>query len=70
MAIHQINLWKCEKCNYTESTCEEVNIYSGCVVVPKENRIWDYLETDKDRILLCPECLVKSKQHPSVSAGT
>lgn len=68
MAIHQVNLWKCEneKCNHVESTFEEVEVYSSPVVIPKQNSSWGYIERNGIKILVCPKCLRESKMHSSV----
>lgn len=75
MPIYQTNLWVCELCGKTESTSEEVTMWSDPVVSPPQRdpgnpeTQWDVVKvtvrdahgtaTHWDHKLACPECAAK-----------
>jgi len=59
MPVYQTNLWVCEVCGKTMSTCEETSPYSDPVVVPPNAIKWEYIKKDGKELLACPECQKK-----------
>ena len=61
MSVFQVNVWVCDVCGKTETTFEETSPYSDPVVIPPNDKNWDYLDDER---LACQECL-ENYEHDS-----
>lgn len=60
--IVQLTTWQCDICLNSITATKEVSMYDDPVIVPPDNRQWDYVDIEDQSLLACPDCLEVLKE--------